>query len=45
MAFTMHCNLAKFQPHQIEFLTENHEGIKKLYAGVTPKELQVHYKH
>jgi len=28
VAVTMQCNLEKFQPGQIEFLTENREGIK-----------------
>jgi len=27
MAFTMQCNSEKFQPGQIEILTENREGI------------------
>jgi len=27
MAFTMQCNSENFQLRQIEFLTENHEGI------------------
>jgi len=30
--FTMQCNPEKFQPGQIEFLTENREGIKVCVA-------------
>jgi len=40
VAFTMQCNSVKFQPGQIEFLTENRDGIKATSdSTVAPSQL------